>query len=93
MDTMLALVDAVRDGISTYATGVICMLLQSLATGKSSQTENSCKVVVAFQKLCLFSGDLLYLIVPQVLLSVTKHWMRLGLQRYSRPACHHSWDR
>ena len=66
MDVILALVDAVRDGISTYATGIICMLLRSLATGKNSQTENSCKVFVVFQKLCLYSGDLVYLIVPQV---------------------------
>ena len=66
MDVVMALTDAVRDGIGPYSSELMCLLIGCLDDGKTTQKEKSCHVLRVFEKVCLYSSELDYLVIPQI---------------------------
>lgn len=66
MDLVMALTDAVRDGIAPYSAVIMCLLIGSLDDGKTTQKEKSCHVLHVCEKICLYAQELDYLVIPQI---------------------------
>ncbi|OHT09569.1 PIKK family atypical protein kinase [Tritrichomonas foetus] len=66
IDLILALLTAVRDGYSPYASETICLLVVTLENKKTTDALICSKVLKAFGLIGVYSADLLYLTIPQI---------------------------
>ena len=53
-------------GIGPYSSELMCLFIGWLDDGKTSQKEKSCHVLRVFAKVCLYSSELDYLVIPQI---------------------------
>lgn len=66
LDLIIALLESIKDGLSPYASEIICLLMDTLSANHTSDADVCKRVLKAFGLIGLFAFDLLYLVVPKI---------------------------
>ncbi|OHT00556.1 PIKK family atypical protein kinase [Tritrichomonas foetus] len=66
LDLIIAFLQSIKDGLSPYASEIICLLMDNLENAHTSDADVCQRVLKAFSIIGLFANDLLYLVVPKI---------------------------
>ena len=66
LDLIIAFLQSIKDGLSPYASEIICLLMDCLENSHTSDETVCDRALTAFSIIGLFANDLLYLVVPKI---------------------------